>query len=293
MLATSADGTLDSIAPPPAMSRSMQIAAIAFPVIDPVAVSLGPLVVRWYALAYVAGLLLGWWLARRLVSRPSLWGRTPPADAAGLDDLLVLIAFGVVLGGRIGYVLFYSLDYYLDHPVEALMVWRGGMSFHGGLTGAILAMCWFAWRRKQEVLPVFDLIASVAPIGLLFGRIANFVNGELWGRATDVPWAFIFPTGGPVPRHPSQLYEAALEGFLLLAVVQLLVHRGGLRRPGLVAGSFGLGYGLARSFCELFREPDQQIGFLAGGLTMGMILSAPLILGGLWLITRAMRRTSA
>jgi phosphatidylglycerol:prolipoprotein diacylglycerol transferase len=228
-----------------------------------------------------------------MVARPDLWGRTPPSDAIGLDDLLVLIAFGIVFGGRIGYVLFYSFDYYSANPWEALQVWHGGMSFHGGLAGAIAGMCWFAWRRKQSVLPVFDLVGAVAPIGLFFGRVANFVNGELWGRATDVPWAMVFPTGGPYARHPSQLYEAALEGLALFIVVQIAVRLGGLKRPGLIAGIFGLGYGLARSFCELFREPDQQIGFFTGGITMGMILSAPLILGGVALLIRATRRVPA
>ncbi len=264
--------------------------ALPFPVIDPVAVSVGPLVVRWYALAYVAGLLLGWLVARRMIARAELWGRTPPTDAAGLDDLLVLIAFGVILGGRLGYVLFYNFSYYAGHPLEALMVWHGGMSFHGGLIGAIAGMCWFAWRRRQAILPLFDLVGAVAPIGIFFGRIANFVNGELWGRAADVPWAMVFPTGGPDPRHPSQLYEAALEGLVLFIVVQTVVRMGGLKRPGLTAGVFGLGYGLARIACEFFREPDAQIGFFADAVTMGMILSLPLVIGGIALIVMASRR---
>ncbi|GGE40137.1 prolipoprotein diacylglyceryl transferase [Agaricicola taiwanensis] len=271
----------------------MPIFAIPFPMIDPVAVSVGPLVVRWYALAYVAGLLFGWLVARWMVGRQNLWGRTPPTDAGGLDDLLVLIAFGVVLGGRIGYVFFYNAEYYAAQPLEALMVWRGGMSFHGGLLGAIAGMCWFAWRRGQSVLPIFDLIGAVAPIGIFFGRIANFVNGELWGRVSDVPWAVIFPNAGPFPRHPSQIYEAALEGLLLFMIVQVAVRLGGLRRPGLVAGIFALGYGLARIVCEFFREPDAQIGFFADVITMGMILSLPLVAGGLILITTSVKQRTA
>jgi phosphatidylglycerol:prolipoprotein diacylglycerol transferase len=267
----------------------MFLSAIAFPMIDPVAVSIGPLVVRWYALAYVAGLLFGWLVARHLVAKPDRWGRTPPTDAAGLDDLLVLIAFGVILGGRIGYVFFYNAEYYAANPLEAFIVWHGGMSFHGGLLGAIAGMCWFAWRRKQPILPIFDLVACVAPIGIFFGRLANFVNSELWGRTTDVPWAVVFPNGGPLPRHPSQLYEAALEGLLLFIIVQLAVRWGALKQPGLVAGIFGLGYGLARITSEFFREPDAQIGFFADHITMGMILSLPLVVGGLVLIALSRR----
>jgi phosphatidylglycerol:prolipoprotein diacylglycerol transferase len=257
--------------------------AIPFPAIDPVAIELGPIAIRWYALAYLAGLLLGWWLAKRLVARPG-WQIRPEA----LDDLLVYVTLGIILGGRLGYVLFYNFSYYVEHPLEILYVWRGGMSFHGGLIGVLAACWWFARRSGVRFLELTDLIAALAPIGLFLGRLANFVNGELWGRPTDVPWAVIFPHAGPEPRHPSQLYEAALEGLVLFALVQLFAWRP--RRPadvGRLSGLFLVGYGLARSFVELFREPDPQLGFLWGGLTMGQLLSLPLIVFGLLLLRRS------
>ena len=259
--------------------------AIPFPAFDPVAVEIGPLVIRWYALAYIAGLVLGWRLARRLVLRPG-WKITPE----GVDDLLFYVTLGVILGGRLGYVLFYQPDYYAANPLEILYVWRGGMSFHGGLIGVLVATVYFARRAGVPPLEVADLLAAVAPLGLFFGRIANFVNGELWGRVTDVPWAVVFPRAGPDPRHPSQIYEALLEGLLLFVVLQILAWRP--RRPeqqGMLAGVFLLGYGLARSFVELFREPDPQLGYLWGGLTMGQILSIPLVVAGLYLLLRAVR----
>jgi phosphatidylglycerol:prolipoprotein diacylglycerol transferase len=263
---------------------------IAFPMIDPVAVQLGPLAIRWYALAYVAGLVLGWWLTRRVVARPDLWGRQPPLKPVEIDDLLVAMAFGVVLGGRIGYILFYNLPYYSAHPLQALEVWHGGMSFHGGLIGSSIAILLFSWRRGISALPVFDLVAMVVPIGLFFGRIANFINGELWGRVSDVPWAMVFPGAGPLPRHPSELYEAALEGVLLFIILAVMVRRGALRRPALLSGSFLVGYGLFRIICETFREPDVQLGFLFGDVTMGMVLSVPMILIGVVAVAWALRR---
>ncbi len=259
--------------------------AIPFPAFDPVAVELGPLVIRWYALAYIVGLLLGWRLARRLVTRPG-WNLTPE----GVDDLLFYVTLGVILGGRLGYVLFYQPGYYAANPLEILYVWRGGMSFHGGLVGVLVAALYFARRTGANPLEVADLLAAVAPLGLFFGRIANFINGELWGRPTDVPWAVIFPMAGPEPRHPSQIYEALLEGLLLFVLLQFLARRP--RRPeqqGVLTGVFLLGYGLARSFVELYREPDPQLGYLWGGLTMGQILSIPLVLAGLYLLVRARR----
>ncbi len=265
----------------------MPLFALPFPAIDPVLVSVGPFAIRWYALAYIGGLLLGWLYARRLSRDESLWGGRPRPDDEALDDLLVYAALGVVLGGRIGYVLFYNLPHYLAHPLEALMVWQGGMSFHGGLTGCFLALVWIARSRGLPILSLADLAAVVAPVGLLLGRIANFINGELWGRASDVPWAVEFPTGGFIPRHPSQLYEAATEGLLLGLMLLVLVMRGGLRRPGFASGAFATGYGIARIFCEFFREPDPQIGFLFGGATMGMLLSVPLVLLGAWLMMRS------
>ena len=263
---------------------------IPFPVIDPVLVDIGPLPIRWYALAYIAGLVLGWAYARRLVSRESLWQGLPHPTPGSLDDLLVYAAIGVVFGGRLGYVLFYNFDFYLAHPAEALAVWKGGMSFHGGLLGAALGIMLFARRYRLPFLTVFDVCAAVVPIGLFLGRLANFIKPELWGRPTDVPWAMIFPGSDGQPRHPSQLYEAALEGIVLFIVLALVVRAGGLRRPGLVTGIFAIGYGAARITCEFFREPDPQLGFLFGGATMGMLLSLPLIAAGLVCLVIAYRR---
>ncbi len=274
----------------------MSLLAIPFPVIDPVAFAIGPVAVRWYGLAYVAGLLGGWLLARAYVRRDGLWGGESRPNATELDDMLVWVAIGVVLGGRLGFVLFYDLASYLANPLEILAIWRGGMSFHGGLIGAAAALALFARRHGHSVLGVFDLAAAVVPIGLFFGRIANFINGELWGRAApDFPYAMVFPLGGPVPRHPSQLYQAALEGLALFVLLSLVVRVSGFRRPGLVAGVFGVGYGIARLIGERFREPDPQLGFLfgqsvswlGGGVTMGMLLSLPMIALGGWLILRA------
>jgi len=274
----------------------MPFFAIPFPMIDPVAVQLGPLSVKWYGLAYVVGLIGGWWYARRLVMADWLWaGRARPKPEE-LDDMLLFVALGVVLGGRIGFVLFYDLERYLTHPQDIIAIWQGGMSFHGGLMGATLGLWLFARRRGYPALSVFDLAAAVVPIGLFLGRIANFINGELWGRpAPEVPWAMVFPHGGPVPRHPSQLYEALGEGILLFVLVNLLVRFGGFKRPGLVAGVFGMGYAVARIACEFFREPDPQLGFLfgasvdalSGGITMGMVLSLPVFFAGLWLVLRS------
>lgn len=261
-----------------------------FPAIDPVAVSIGPFAIRWYALSYVAGLVVGWWLARRLCRNETLWKGPPPLSDQGVDDFLLYMAAGIVLGGRLGYVLFYNLSYYLQHPLEALMLWHGGMSFHGGLLGCILALVLLARRYGTSLLSLFDLAAAVTPVGLFFGRLANFVNGELWGRVTDVPWAMVFPDAGPEPRHPSQLYQAALEGAVLFAILQIAVRMGALKRPGVTAGLFLIFYGLFRIVGEMFRQPDAQIGFLAFGTTMGMLLSAPMILLGLAFIAHARRK---
>ncbi|SFC12947.1 phosphatidylglycerol:prolipoprotein diacylglycerol transferase [Bosea sp. CRIB-10] len=267
----------------------MPVFAIPFPVIDPVALQLGPLSIKWYGLAYVAGLLGGWWYARRLAATERLWGGRARPSPDSLDDFLLFAALGVVIGGRLGFVLFYNLPEYLANPLEIFAVWKGGMSFHGGLVGAAAGLWVFAIRRGYPPLSALDLGAAVAPIGLFLGRIANFVNGELWGRpAPDVPWGIVFPHGGPVPRHPSQLYEAFSEGLLLLVILMIVIRVGGLKRPGLVAGLFGMGYGIARTTCEFFREPDPQLGFLFGTswLTMGMLLSVPLFLAGLFLVLR-------
>jgi phosphatidylglycerol:prolipoprotein diacylglycerol transferase len=267
----------------------MPFLALSFPDIDPVLIQIGPFALRWYALAYIGGLMFGWWWLRRLVSTDGLWapGRRP--SVLDIDDLLVWITFGVILGGRIGYVLFYGGEDYRANPLEILKVWQGGMSFHGGLAGAAVAMMLFARRRGLNVWNLFDLAAAAVPVGLFLGRIANFVNAELYGRPTDVPWAVIFPTGGPQPRHPSQLYEAGLEGAVLFAVLTALVFGPKLlRRPGMITGVFGIGYGLSRFLVEFFREPDPQVGYLAGGwLTMGMLLSLPLVAIGLAMIAAA------
>ena len=266
----------------------MSLLAIPFPAFDPVLVQVGPLAIRWYALAYIAGLLLGWQLLKRIVQRPG-WAITPEQ----IDDLLFYATLGIILGGRLGFVFFYHPGYYLSHPLEILAVWQGGMSFHGGLIGIITAAWLFARQHGLAFLEVADAVAIVAPIGLFFGRLANFINAELWGRVTDVPWGVIFPGAGPEPRHPSQIYEAALEGLLLFVVLQLMAR--GARDPasaGRLGGAFLLGYGLARFFVEFFREPDRHLGYLMGVITMGQLLSLPMILLGLGLLLQAGRRRS-
>lgn len=267
-------------------------AAVSFPAIDPVAFSIGPLAVHWYGLAYVAGILIGWLLARDLLKRPHLWPNgQAPATLQQIDDFVLWVAIGVVAGGRLGYIFFYDFASVAANPLRAIEVWNGGMSFHGGFVGATLAMVFFARKHQIRLWSLFDLVASVVPLGLFFGRIANFINGELWGRPADVPWAMAFPTGGPFPRHPSQLYEAALEGLVLLIVLQLLTRAfSALRTPGRITGIFVAGYAAARIFVEFYREPDVQIGYLAGGwLTMGMVLSLPMLLVGLWISIRTGR----
>jgi phosphatidylglycerol:prolipoprotein diacylglycerol transferase len=269
----------------------MSALALPFPAIDPVIVSIGPLAIRWYALAYIVGILGGWFYARALIRRPRLWGGTPPFSVADFDDFVLWVTLGIILGGRAGYVVFYNPAHFAAHPLDILQLWQGGMSFHGGFLGCVIAVILFARSRGVSILSLGDITCAVAPIGLLLGRLANFINGELWGRPADVPWAFVFPGAGPLPRHPSQLYEAALEGLLLLVLLALAIRMGALRKPGLVLGLFALGYGLARVFAEFFREPDPQLGFLWGGLTMGMLLSLPMMLAGLLLIAAALRRT--
>jgi phosphatidylglycerol:prolipoprotein diacylglycerol transferase len=271
----------------------MPFLVLKFPAFDPVIVSIGPFAIRWYALAYIFGILLGWLYARAVIRNDALWGGKAPLTVADFDDYIVWVTLGIILGGRIGYVLFYNPAFFLAHPGEILQLWNGGMSFHGGFAGCVLAVILFAWRRKIPVLPLGDLTCAGAPIGLLLGRLANFINGELWGRPSDVPWAMVFPGAGPLPRHPSQLYEAALEGLVLLLVLAFAVRAGALKRPGLILGMFAIGYALARGFCEMFREPDAQLGFLLGGLTMGMLLSVPLFLAGLGFAAYALKQGSA
>jgi phosphatidylglycerol:prolipoprotein diacylglycerol transferase len=261
---------------------------IPYPAINPVLIHLGPLAVRWYALAYIAGIIAGWFYARAIIASQPLWGGPAPLTAIDFDDFVIWITLGIILGGRTGYVLFYNLPHFATHPLEIFQLWNGGMSFHGGVAGCIVAIVLFALRRGIPMLSLGDVTAAVAPIGLFLGRIANFINGELWGRPTDAPWAMVFPNGGPIPRHPSQLYEAALEGIVLFIALTLLVRAGALKRPGLVTGAFALGYGIARITCELFREPDVQLGFLWGGLTMGMLLCIPLVLAGIVVLTVAL-----
>ena len=261
---------------------------LIFPMIDPVAVQIGPVAIRWYSLAYVTGILLGWRYVLYLIKRPphSLTRRD-------VDDFIVWATLGIILGGRLGYVLFYRPEYYFEHPLNILIVWQGGMSSHGGMLGMIAATAIFARRRDTHWLAVGDLMVCAVPIGLLFGRIANFINGELYGRVSDVAWAMAFPHGGPLPRHPSQLYEAALEGLVLLIIMAwLALGTRALERRGLMSGVFFTGYGIARIIVELFREPDAHLGFLAVGVTMGQLLSLPVLLGGLWLIHYS-RRTPA
>ncbi len=268
----------------------MQFYVLPFPKFDPVLIAIGPFAIRWYALAYIVGILLGWLYARAVLRRETLWGGPPPMTVADFDDFVLWVTLGIILGGRIGYVLFYNPAHFFAHPLEVFEVWKGGMSFHGGFTGCVLAVVLFARQRGISFLPLGDLTCAVAPIGLLLGRIANFINGELWGRPTDVPWAMVFPTGGPFPRHPSQLYEATAEGLLLLIALGLLIRAGALKRPGLITGAFAILYGIARIGCELFREPDPQLGFLWGGLTMGMLLSIPLIAVGCGFVAVALTR---
>ena len=266
---------------------------LPFPTINPILVQWGPLAIRWYALAYICGLIAGWMLIRRIVANESLWNGADRPSVDSIDDLLVYVALGVVIGGRLGSVFFYNPSHYSAHPLDALKVWEGGMSFHGGLVGATLGILLFAWRHKAPALTVMDLAAVVAPIGIFCGRLANFIKPELWGRPTDAPWAMVFPGSDGVPRHPSQIYEALLEGALLFVIMNVMVRVGGLRRPGMIAGAFGVLYALARTFVEFFREPDAGLDNLPYGLTMGMILSTPMILAGLGLMAWAARAREA
>lgn len=280
-----------------------------FPNIDPVALSFGPIMIRWYALAYLAGILFAWGYGRHLVLQTQLWGKAqPPFTPTQLIDFIFWAVLGVILGGRIGYVLFYDIllsvglnwqsgfgaifagSYFLQNPIDIPQVWQGGMSFHGGLFGLVIAIWFFARHIGSNVLSAIDLLALISPFGLLFGRVANFINGELYGRVTDMPWGVIFPSGGPDPRHPSQLYEGLLEGVFLFLILRIVSHNlQGLRKPGLAAGIFGIGYGISRILVETVREPDAHIGLLSYNLTMGMILSTPIALVGIWLVWNALR----
>ena len=267
----------------------MPLLLIPYPAFDPVLVHIGPLSIRWYALAYIFGILIGWVYARALIRSEKLWGGPAPITLIEFDDFLIWVTLGIILGGRTGYVLFYNLPHFVAHPLEIFQLWNGGMSFHGGFTGCVVAVVLFARSRGISILSLGDVTCAVGPIGLFLGRIANFINGELWGRPTDVPWAMVFPGGGPLPRHPSQLYEATLEGLVLLALLAVLMRVGALKRPGMIVGCVAVGYSIARVICEFFREPDAQLGFLWGGATMGQLLSIPLFLTGIAFIVYAWR----
>lgn len=269
--------------------------AIPYPAIDPVALHLGPLSIKWYGLAYVAGLLLGWIYMKRLVADPRLWpGGKPPFAPHLADDLFIWVALGVVIGGRLGHVLLYEPLLYLQRPLEILKIWNGGMAFHGGMLGTILAMWLFARRHAITPLTVMDLVAASVPFGLFFGRIANFINAEVVGRESDVPWAMVFPGWGPMPRHPSQLYEAVLEGAVLFLILRWLTHRrSALSTPGVVGGAFLAGYAVFRIFCEFFKL-EEYGDLLEGGLpTRGMLYCIPMLAFGCWLMLRGRKRAPA
>ncbi len=267
---------------------------LTYPQIDPVFLQIGPIALRWYGLAYVAGILCGWMYGRYLVSTPRLWPNgVSPITRTQIDDFIVWITIGIVAGGRLGSIFFYDFDRIAADPLSAFRIWEGGMSFHGGLIGVTIAMLLFCRTQKVPFFSLVDVVAASVPFGLFFGRIANFINGELWGAPTSVSWAMVFPHAGPEPRHPSQLYEAALEGIVLFLVLRFVTHGlKGLGRPRLTAGVFIFLYGCARIFVEFFRMPDAQLGYLLGTswVTMGMILSVPMLLVGIWAVATAKPR---
>ncbi len=271
-----------------------------FPDFDPILVQIGPFAIRWYALAYIAGILLGWRYVQSLARNENLWRqRGPVATSEQIDDLILWITLGVIVGGRLGHVLFYTMlsnpDSILSDPVEIFRTWNGGMSYHGGTLGVLIATALFVRSQRNkapiDLLRLGDLICAVVPIGLFFGRVANFINGELWGRPTALPWGIIFPAAdGVMPRHPSQLYEAALEGIVLFLVLRWATHGAKLlNRRGVVAGMYFAGYGLIRALLENVREPDVGMPNFPFGLTMGMILSLPMLAFGAWLIWRGLK----
>ncbi len=257
--------------------------AIPYPNIDPVFLDLGPIQFRWYGLMYLIGLTIAYFVIREKAAARGLG-----LSKDQVYDMIVWAAFGVFIGGRLGYVLFYNLSYYLDHPSKILAVWEGGMSFHGGLIGTIVALIWFGKRQQIPIYTIADMAAAVTPIGLGLGRIGNFINGELFGRPTDVDWCMVFPNGGPACRHPSQLYEMALEGALLFIVLWVIGRRP--TPPGTIFWSFLTGYGICRMVAELFREPDAHIGFIFGTLSMGQILSLPMIVVGAFMLAVGLQR---
>lgn len=257
--------------------------ALEFPEIDPIIFTVGPLSVRWYGLMYLIGFAFAMWWANRQAAKPnSSWTKEQ------VSDLLFYGMLGVILGGRIGYVLFYQFSYFIENPLYLFRIDQGGMSFHGGTLGVITAICIFAWTRKKQLLEVGDFVAPLVPVGLLAGRIGNFINGELWGRTTDVPWGMVFPTGGPLARHPSQLYEAFLEGLVLFIILYVFTKKP--RPAGSVGGLFLLGYGVFRFCVEYVREPDAHLGLFGGFISMGQILSLPMVISGLGLIIWAYKK---
>ena len=278
-------------------SAVQSLAVLPFPNIDPIAFSIGPVDVHWYGISYVVSILLGWWYARKIATTPRLWANDRPAlTVTDLDDFLLWAAIGIVVGGRLGFILFYDLPVYLAQPTLIFEIWRGGMSFHGGITGTTIAMILFARTRGLSVWSLFDVIATVCVTGLFLVRIANFINGELYGGLSDLPWAVVFRGEEPFARHPSQLYEAGLEGLLTGVILAVMVFRfGALKRPGLVAGSFVSLYAISRILVEFVRVPDAQLGHLlgTGWLTMGMVLSLPMLLLGIWAIWRSGRAAAA
>ncbi|MEQ1651396.1 MAG: prolipoprotein diacylglyceryl transferase [Hyphomicrobium sp.] len=267
------------------------LAALTFPNIDPVALNIGPISIKWYGLSYMAGLILGWLYVRRLLTTPHLWkNATAPFGIDRVDDLLLYITLAVILGGRLGQVLLYEPGYYFANPVEILKTWRGGMSFHGALIGSAIAILLFARQFKVSARTVMDLCCAAVPFGLFFGRIANFINSEHWGRTTDAAIGMVFPNGGPEPRHPSQLYEAALEGMVMLVIMRIMTHKVlGLKRPGLVTGVWLVWYAIARTICEFFREPEPIHALNIEPFTAGQLYSIPMFLLGLYFIFTARR----
>ncbi len=269
----------------------MTLFAIPYPNIDPVAFSLGPVSVKWYGLAYMAGLLLGWTYVKRLIANNKLWrANTSPFPVTMVDDLLLFVTLGVVIGGRLGHVLFYEPEYYLSNPSQILKIWQGGMAFHGGALGVTLALWMFSLWRRYSVLSLADVVTAAVPIGLFFGRIANFINSEVVGTVSTVPWAIAFPGYGELPRHPAMLYEALLEGAVLFAILYWMIHkRGSLKLPGMTVGAFLAGYGLFRMFVELFKIEEYRILFEGLPITRGMAYSVPMVLVGGYLMWRAKR----
>lgn len=273
----------------------LTLAALNFPNIDPEAFSIGPVSIKWYGLAYMAGLILGWLYVRRLLSTPHLWRKsTPPLTIDRVDDLLLYITLAVIIGGRLGQVLLYEPGYYLSNPAEILKTWRGGMSFHGALIGSAIAILIFARQYKVSARTVMDLCCAAVPFGLFFGRVANFINSEHWGRTTDAAIGMVFPNGGPEPRHPSQLYEAVLEGLVMLVIMRFMTHKMlGLKQPGLVAGVWLVWYAIARSICEFFREPEPIHALNIEPFTAGQVYSLPMLALGIYFIVTARRKAAA